>query len=80
MMDSPDMTNRVSDFLSGDSNDVLAYEDIGVLPWWTYDSLRVAFWRALSSLPHVIDYAALYTGLLPLDPVCILHPSMRRSR
>ncbi len=28
----------------------------GALPWWTSDSLRVAFWRPVTSLTHWLDY------------------------
>jgi len=28
----------------------------GALPWWTYDRLRVAAWRPLSSFTHWLDY------------------------
>jgi len=28
----------------------------GALPWWTYDGLRVSFWRPISSLTHWLDY------------------------
>lgn len=30
--------------------------DIGVLPWWTYEKLRLAFWRPLAALTHWLDY------------------------
>jgi len=28
----------------------------GALPWWTYDGLRVSFWRPVSSFTHWLDY------------------------
>ncbi len=28
----------------------------GALPWWTSDTLRVAFWRPLASFTHWVDY------------------------
>lgn len=31
--------------------------DRGVLPWWTSPSLRMAFFRPVASLTHVLDYA-----------------------
>jgi hypothetical protein len=57
MTDSSNMTHRMYDFLSGDPKDTLAYKDIGVLPWWAEDELKIRFWRPLSSLTHVADYA-----------------------
>ncbi len=57
MMDSSNMTNRMFDFLSGDPEEILAFKDIGVLPWWAFDSLKISFWRPLSSFTHVVDYA-----------------------
>lgn len=57
MTDSSDMTNRMFDFISGDPDEILAYKDLGVLPWWTEDELKIRFWRPLSSFTHVVDYA-----------------------
>ncbi len=28
----------------------------GALPWWTYDHLRVSFWRPISAFTHWLDY------------------------
>ncbi|MBN2446680.1 MAG: hypothetical protein JXO22_08140 [Phycisphaerae bacterium] len=30
--------------------------DSGLLPWWTYEGLRLAFWRPLSAATHWLDY------------------------
>ncbi len=57
MTDSTDMTNRMFDFLRGDPEKIKAWKDIGVLPWWGNDRLKFAFWRPVSALTHVIDYA-----------------------
>jgi len=57
LMDSSDMTNRMFDFLSGDPGDIAALKEIGVMPWWAYDEIRIRFWRPLSSFTHVVDYA-----------------------
>jgi hypothetical protein len=57
MTDSADMTRRMFDFISGVPADILAYKDIGVLPWWADDELKIRFWRPLSSFTHVLDYA-----------------------
>ena len=56
LSDSSEMTHRMFDFLSGDPEEVLAYKDLGVLPWWSEDQLKIRFWRPLSSFTHVIDY------------------------
>ncbi len=56
MTDSSNMTDRMFDFLSGDPEQILSYKEIGVLPWWTDDTLKIRFWRPLSSLTHVVDY------------------------
>ena len=57
MTDSHDMTDRMYDFLSGSPEEILMYKDLGVLPWWASDHLRIRFWRPLSSFTHVVDYA-----------------------
>ena len=56
MTDSSDMTNRMFDFLRGDAEEIRAWKDLGVLPWWGNDALKLAFWRPLSSFTHVVDY------------------------
>jgi hypothetical protein len=30
--------------------------DLGLLPWWTSDGAKAAFWRPISSLTHCLDY------------------------
>jgi hypothetical protein len=42
--------------LDGDPAHTARFMDIGVLPWWTYEQLRIAFWRPLSALTHWLDY------------------------
>lgn len=54
--DSSNMTHRMYDFLSGEPEEIARYKDIGVLPWWAADRLRIRFWRPLSSFTHVVDY------------------------
>jgi len=52
-LDSPlDMFN----FLDGDPEHVAERIDYGILPWWTYDKIKAAFWRPLASLTHWLDY------------------------
>jgi len=31
--------------------------DFGLLPWWTTEGAKAAFWRPLTSLTHCLDYA-----------------------
>ena len=57
LSDSSNMTNRMFDFLSGDPEQILTFKELGVLPWWANDHLKISFWRPLSSFTHVIDYA-----------------------
>jgi hypothetical protein len=35
----------------------------GALPWWTSDSLRVAFWRPVASFTHWVDYRLFPTSI-----------------
>ena len=51
-----DLTHRMFDFLCGDPEEIKAWKDIGVLPWWGNDRLKLALWRPVSSFTHVIDY------------------------
>jgi hypothetical protein len=43
-------------FLDGDPERTRAMMDLGLLPWWTVEKLRLSFWRPLSSLTHWLDY------------------------
>jgi hypothetical protein len=56
MTNGDDMTHRMYDFLTGDPEQIHAYKDLGVLPWWADDALKIRFWRPLSSFTHVVDY------------------------
>lgn len=44
-------------FLDGDSATIARHRDLGVIPWWTYPRLRLAFFRPLTGLTHYSDYA-----------------------
>ena len=48
--------NDLFNFLDGDGKRLGALMDAGVLPWWTSENLRVAFWRPVSGLTHRLDY------------------------
>ncbi|MDP6779618.1 MAG: hypothetical protein QGI83_22880, partial [Candidatus Latescibacteria bacterium] len=43
-------------FLDGDASRTQRLRDLGVIPWWSIDGLRIAFWRPISSLSHSLDY------------------------
>ena len=42
-------------FLDGDSTYAHSVMDLGVIPWWTLPTVRLSFWRPLSSLTHWLD-------------------------
>jgi hypothetical protein len=44
-------------FFDGDPERLQQLKDLGVLPWWTADNAKAAFWRPLTSLTHWLDYA-----------------------
>lgn len=43
-------------FVPGDAAQTHRLMDIGWLPWWTYDGLRLAFCRVVTALTHWVDY------------------------
>ncbi|MFC2173902.1 hypothetical protein ACFLU6_14950, partial [Acidobacteriota bacterium] len=51
-------------FMDGNVQHTRTMKDRGVLPWWTVDTLRIAFWRPLTALSHRLDYS-----LWPESPV-----------
>jgi len=56
--DSGRLSQAISDLfvaVSPDKN-LERFKNYGVLPWWTYENLRVSFWRPLTSLTHWLDY------------------------
>ena len=50
-------------FVPGDPDRVRAMADSGTLPWWTPDTLRIAFWRPIAELSHALDH-----WLAPREP------------
>jgi hypothetical protein len=44
-------------FLTGDPQRARQLMDIGLVPWWTLENMRLSFWRPLSAATHWIDYA-----------------------
>lgn len=56
--DSGRLSKAVSDLfvsVSPDKN-LERLKNYGALPWWTYEGLRVSFWRPVSSFTHWLDY------------------------
>jgi hypothetical protein len=44
-------------FLTGDTHRAKQLMDIGLIPWWTLESMRLSFWRPISAASHWLDYA-----------------------
>ena len=44
-------------FFNGDKNTISNYINAGILPWWTYEQLSIQFFRPISDLSHMLDYA-----------------------
>jgi hypothetical protein len=43
-------------FVDGDPAQVRARVEAGMLPWWTHETLQIAFWRPLTELTHGLDH------------------------
>lgn len=43
-------------FINGDPERNRQAMDLGVIPWWTYEELKFAFWRPVSEISHWIDH------------------------
>lgn len=43
--------------IDSQAHHTLALVDWGLLPWWTDETIRFAFWRPAASLTHWLDYA-----------------------
>ena len=44
-------------FVPGDPVQTAELRELGVLPWYAPDQIRIAFFRPLSTLTHRLDYA-----------------------
>jgi hypothetical protein len=44
-------------FLDGNADRTRELMDMGFLPWWTFENIKIAFWRPLTEVFHYIDYA-----------------------
>lgn len=60
----PDSPLELFTLSRGRPNLIPAFVREGVAPWWTPESMRLAFWRPLAALSHIADYR-----LFPHDPV-----------
>lgn len=43
-------------FMDGTFEGNQALKEAGIVPWWMFDGIKVAFWRPLTELTHWIDY------------------------
>ena len=43
-------------FIDGDPKHTAKVIDYGFFPWWTYEKVKGAFWRPLTSISHWFDY------------------------
>jgi len=43
-------------FFGHDPERLQQLKDLGLIPWWTGDGVKAAFWRPLTSLTHWLDY------------------------
>ena len=46
-------------FLDGQAGRTHQLMDLGMVPWWTLDTVQYAFWRPVSEVTHGIDYLFL---------------------
>lgn len=44
-------------FLDGNPERTRALMEQGMVPWWTLPEVQYAFWRPVSELTHIVDYA-----------------------
>jgi hypothetical protein len=51
-------------FVPGDAMQTAELRELGVLPWFAPDEIRIAFFRPLSALTHRVDYA-LWPDFVP---------------
>ncbi len=51
-----DSTLDMFRFMDGDPRRIAELMDYGFLPWWTYEKMKGAFWRPVTSMTHWLDY------------------------
>ena len=54
--DSPATPAEAFSFIKGDREANLEFMDLGVLPWWTVEELKLSFWRPITIVTHWVDY------------------------
>jgi hypothetical protein len=56
---APHLSSPLDMFVFADGNPATqrALMEIGILPWWTFEELRLAFFRPFTALTHALDYA-----------------------
>lgn len=47
---------KMFSFFEGDPAAVVRFRERGLVPWWSDESVRIAFFRPLSALTHALDY------------------------
>ena len=52
----PDSRFDLFSFVGHGAGNTLAEMNVGVLPWWTDPDVKLAFWRPLSALTHLVDW------------------------
>jgi hypothetical protein len=60
LLEHPDTVARPADafsFIKGDPQVNHELMDMGILPWWTAEDLRLSFLRPVSIASHLLDYA-----------------------
>ena len=53
----PDSRWDLFSFVGHRAGNTLAQMNVGVLPWWTDPEVKLAFWRPLTALTHLADWA-----------------------
>jgi hypothetical protein len=48
---------KMFSFFEGDPAAVVRFRDLGLVPWWSDESVRISFFRPLSALTHYLDYS-----------------------
>ncbi len=43
-------------FLDGTPEGSQALKEAGIIPWWTFEGIKVAFWRPMTEITHWLDY------------------------
>lgn len=49
--------SEMFEFIDGDPSHTSQLMQLGFLPWWTLDTLKLSFWRPVTVLTHIADHA-----------------------